>query len=78
MRLKNPLVSRKEISKYMTIKKGEVGQYLTTFYDLMEEDLVVLGMIMSFSKYKAIQFLGMSLMPGANFWGAELWLTAMI
>lgn len=69
MRLKNPLVSRKEISKYMTIKKGEVGQYLTTFYDLMEEDLVVLGMIMSFSKYKAIQFLGMSLMPGANFWG---------
>lgn len=69
MRLKNPLVSRKEISKYMTIKKGEVGQYLTTFYDLMEEDLVVLGMIMSFSKYKAIQFLGMSLMPGANFGG---------
>lgn len=69
MRLKNPLVSRKEISKQMTIKKGEVGQYLTTFYDLMEEDLVVLGMIMSFSKYKAIQFLGMSLMPGANFWG---------
>lgn len=69
MGLKNPLVSRKEISKYMTIKKGEVGQYLTTFYDLMEEDLVVLGMIMSFSKYKAIQFLGMSLMPGANFWG---------
>lgn len=69
MRLKNPLVSQKEISKYMTIKKGEVGQYLTTFYDLMEEDLVVLGMIMSFSKYKAIQFLGMSLMPGANFWG---------
>lgn len=78
MRLKNPLVSRKEISKYMTIKKGEVGQYLTTFYDLMEEDLVVLGMIMSFSKYKAIQFLGMSLMPGANFWGEELWLMAMI
>lgn len=38
----------------MTIKKGEVGQYLTTFYDLMEEDLVVLGTIMSFSKYKAI------------------------
>lgn len=69
MRLKNPLVSRKEISKYMTIKKGEVGQYPTTFYDLMEEDLVVLGMIMSFSKYKAIQCLGMSLMPGANFWG---------
>lgn len=69
MRLKNPLVSRKEICKYMTIKKGEVGQYLTTFYDLMEEDLVVLGMIMSFSKYKAILFLGMSLMPGANFWG---------
>lgn len=58
MRLKNPLVSRKEISKYMTIQKGEVGQYLTTFYDLMEEDLVVLGMIMSFSKYKAIQFFG--------------------
>lgn len=54
MRLINPLVSRKEISKYMTIKKGEVGQYPTTFYDLMEEDLVVLGMIMSFSKYKAI------------------------
>lgn len=54
MHLKNPLVSRKEISKYMTMKKGEVGQYLTTFYDLMEEDLVVLGMIMSFSKYKAI------------------------
>lgn len=54
MRLKNPLVSQKEISKYMTIKKGEVGQYLTTFYDLMEEDLVVLGIIMSFSKYKAI------------------------
>lgn len=54
MRLKNPLCSRKEISKYMTIKKGEFRQYLTTFYDLMEEDLVVLGMIMSFSKYKAI------------------------
>lgn len=67
--LEKPLVSRKEISKYMTIKKGEVWQYLTTFYDLMEEDLVSLAMIMSFSKYKAIQFLGMSLMPGANFWG---------
>lgn len=54
MHLKNPSVSRKEISKYMTIKKGEVWQYLTTFYDLMEEDLVSLAMIMSFSKYKAI------------------------
>lgn len=54
MHLKNPSVSRKEISKYMIIKKGEVWQYLTTFYDLMEEDLVSLAMIMSFSKYKAI------------------------
>lgn len=57
MHLKNPSVSRKEIStgsKYMTIKKGEVWQYLTTFYDLMEEDLVSLAIIMSFSKYKAI------------------------
>lgn len=54
MHLKTLSVSRKEISKYMTIKKGEVWQYLTTFYDLMEEDLVSLAMIMSFSKYKAI------------------------